>query len=101
MHVTHLLNLLDMMCKYEMDLARIVGVDMILSTDVHRWTDGRMDRCTKWNQYTPLQLRWGGYNYDLLPITPIRSQSKYKNLFQESASWNAVSKITSILSGGH
>ena len=32
---------------------------------VHRWTDGRMDRRTRWYQYTPLStsLKRGGYNY--------------------------------------
>ena len=30
---------------------------------VHRRSDGRMDRRTRWNQYTPFQLRWSeGYN---------------------------------------
>ena len=32
---------------------------------VHRWTDGRTDRRTKWNQYTPLSTSLkggGGYN---------------------------------------
>ena len=30
---------------------------------VHRQTEGRTDRRTRWYQYTPLQLRWsGGYN---------------------------------------
>ena len=30
---------------------------------VHRRTDGRTDRRTRWYQYTPYQLRWsGGYN---------------------------------------
>ena len=30
---------------------------------VHRQTDGRTDRRTRWNQYTPFQLHWSrGYN---------------------------------------
>ena len=30
---------------------------------VHRRTDGQRNRRTRWNQYTPFQLRWsGGYN---------------------------------------
>ena len=47
-------------CKYEMDPVSIneycwrYRVDTILSTD------GQMDRRTRWNQYTPLQLCWAG-----------------------------------------
>ena len=63
--VTNLKNLpkllLDKMCKYEMDLASIVEDTgrsrfcpqvTILSMGVQ--TDGRTDRRTRWNQYTPL-----------------------------------------------
>ena len=69
LHATHLLKLLDKMCKYEMDPMSIVqkqsGHD-----SVHRRTDerlqwnwlhhpngqaeGRADRQTRWNQCTPL-----------------------------------------------
>ena len=45
LHATHVLKLLDKMCKYEMDPASIVE-----DTE-------RMDRRTWWNQYTTLQLR--------------------------------------------
>ena len=42
-HATHLLKLLDKMCKYEMDPASIVE-DTELHDSVHRWqTDRRTD----------------------------------------------------------
>ena len=64
LHVTHLLKLLDKMCKYEMDPMSIVEdterTRFCPQTD--RRTDGRTDRRTRWYQYTPYQLRWsGGY----------------------------------------
>ena len=52
LHATHLPKLLDYMCKYEMDLMSIVE-----DTERTRFcprTDGRTDRRTRWNQYTPL-----------------------------------------------
>ena len=61
---THLLKLLDMMCKYEMDLACIVEDTewTRFCPQMDRRTEVGMDRRTRWNQYTPLQLIWGGYN---------------------------------------
>ena len=52
--MTHLLKLLDKVCKYEMDPASIV--------EDTEWTrfcpqmDGQMDKWTRWNQYTPFQV---------------------------------------------
>ena len=61
LHAIHLLKLFDKMCKCKMDLASIVE-----DTERTRFcpqTDRWMDRRTRWNQYTPFQLRWsGGYN---------------------------------------
>ena len=47
-YMTHLLKLLDMMCKYEMDPTSIVE-----NTEQTRFCP-QMDRRTRWNQYTPL-----------------------------------------------
>ena len=59
LHATHLLKLLDRMCKYEMDPTKTVG-----AIERTRMRDGRTDRRTdgrkEWNQYTPLQLRCVG-----------------------------------------
>ena len=46
------------MCKYKMDPTSIVE-----DTERTRFcpqTDGRTDGRTRWNQYTPFQLRWSG-----------------------------------------
>ena len=57
-HATHLLKLVDKMCKYEMGLASIVE-----DTDTISSTDGRVDgRRTEWNQYISFPsppLTWG------------------------------------------
>ena len=62
LHMLHLLKLLDTMCKYEMDPTSIVEdterTRFCPQTD--RRTDGRTDRRTRWNQYTPFQLCWSG-----------------------------------------
>ena len=48
LHATHLLKLLDKMCKYEMDPMSIVE-------DTERtWFCPQTDRRTRWYQYTPL-----------------------------------------------
>ena len=65
LHATHILKLLDKMCKYEMDPMSIVEnterTRFCPQTD--RRTDTQTDRRTRWNQYTPFQFRWsGGYN---------------------------------------
>ena len=60
LHATHLLKLLDKMCKYEIDAMSIVKdterTRFCPQTD--RWTDGQTDgqtdRRTRWYQYTPL-----------------------------------------------
>ena len=52
LHATHLLKLLDKMCKYEMNPASIVE-----DVEQTRFCP-QMDRRTRWNQYTPLQLSW-------------------------------------------
>ena len=58
LHATHLLKLLDKMCKYEMDPMSIVE-----DTELTRFCP-QTDRRTRWYQYTPFQLRWsGGYKY--------------------------------------
>ena len=57
LHATHLLKLLDKMCKYELDPTSIVE-----DTERTRFCP-QTDRRTMWNQYTPFQLRWKrGYN---------------------------------------
>ena len=48
LHATHLLKLLDKMCKYEMDPMSIVK-----DTEQTRFCP-QTDRQTRWNQYTPL-----------------------------------------------
>ena len=48
LHVTHLLMLLDKMCKYEIDLTSIVE-----DTERTRFCPPT-DRRTRWHQYTPL-----------------------------------------------
>ena len=58
-HVTHLLNLLDKMYKYEINPTRTVGVTE-WTQDAGRtegWTEGQTEGRTEWNQYTPQQLR--------------------------------------------
>ena len=73
LHATHLLKLLDKMCKYEMDPMSIVEdterTRFCPQTD--RRTDGRTDRRTGGqgeNSIPPFQLRWsGGYNNSLSP----------------------------------
>ena len=60
LHATHLLKLLDKMCKYEMDPTSIVEVTertrFCPQTDgkTDRRTNGRTDGRTTWSQYTPL-----------------------------------------------
>ena len=62
LHATHLLKLLDKMCKYEMDPMSIVEdtewTRFCPQTD--RRTNRRTDRRTRWYQYTPFQLCWRG-----------------------------------------
>ena len=65
LHATHLLKLLDKMCKYAMDPMSIVEdterTRFCPQTD--RRTDGQMDRRTGWYQYTPLSTSLKrGYN---------------------------------------
>ena len=62
LHTTHLLKLLDKMCKYEMDPASSVedSERTRFCPQMDRWTDGRTDGPTRWNQSTPLQLHWAG-----------------------------------------
>ena len=53
-HTTHIMKLIDMMYKYEMDPTRTVG-------PTKRTRDaGRTERWKEWNQYTPQQLRCAG-----------------------------------------
>ena len=88
LHATHLLKLLDKMCKYEMDPMSIIEdterTRFCPQTD--RWTDGQgdtsippfqpqTDRRTRWYQYTPLStsLKRGGiiimmYYLDCVPF---------------------------------
>ena len=57
LHESHLLKLLDKICKYEIDPMSIVE-----DTEWTRFCP-QTDRRTRWYQYTPFQLRWsGGYN---------------------------------------
>ena len=60
LHATHLLKLLDKMCKYEMDPTSIV--EDTEQTRFSPQTDGQMDgRCE--TSIPPFQLRWSeGYN---------------------------------------
>ena len=69
LHLTHLLKLLNTMCKYEMDPTSIVedteGTRFCPQTD--RGTDGQTNRRTRWNQNTfnrifSTSLK-RGYNY--------------------------------------
>ena len=62
LNATHLLTLLDKMCKNEMDPTRTVGATE-RKRDVGRtdgWRDGQTDGRTEWNQNTPQQLRCVG-----------------------------------------
>ena len=61
-HATYLLKLLDKMCNYEIDLASIVedAERTRFCPQTDRRTDKQTDRRTRWNQYTPFQLRWSG-----------------------------------------
>ena len=65
LHATHLLRLLDKMCKYEMDQTRTVGATE-RTRDVGQTygrTDRQTDGRTEWNQYTPpTNLLCGGYS---------------------------------------
>ena len=54
--MTHLLNLLDNVCKYEMDPASIVE-DTERHDSVHRWTDGQGE-----TSIPPFNLVEQGYN---------------------------------------
>ena len=58
LHVTHLLKLLDKMCKYKMDPTKTVGTTEQTRDAGQR--DGQTDGRTEWNQYTPQQLRCAG-----------------------------------------
>ena len=63
LHATHLLKLLDKMCKYEMDPMSILEdtertrfcpqTDRRTDGRTDRRTDGQTDRWTRWYQYTP------------------------------------------------
>ena len=63
--------MLDQMCKYEMDPTGIVD-----DTERTRLCP-QTDRRTRWNQYTPFQLRWS-WGYDkfdnLIPFEMVRSE---------------------------
>ena len=72
LHATHLLKLLDKMCKYEMDPMSILEDTerKRFCPQTDRWTDGRTDGQTDGRtdgqgdtSIPPYQLRWsGGYN---------------------------------------
>ena len=65
LHATHLLKLLDKMCKYEMDPMSIVE-----DTEQTLFCP-QTDRRTMWNQYTPLStLLKLGYNKEAPPSWP-------------------------------
>ena len=58
LYASHLLNLLDKMCKYEMDPmdpTRTAGATERTRDAVRTdgWRDGRRDGRTEWNQYIP------------------------------------------------
>ena len=60
-HVTHLLKLLDKMCKYEMDLTSIVeDTEQTRFCRTDGWTDGQTDGQRETN-IPPFQLRWRGW----------------------------------------
>ena len=69
-HTTHLLKLVDKMCKYEIDPASIVE-----HTERTLFCS-QADRRTRWNQYTPLQIRWA----DGIMIFPIPAHWEYHSL---------------------
>ena len=78
LHATHLLKLLDKMCKYEMDLMSIVEDTerTRFCPQMDRRTDGRTDRRTRWYQYTPLSTSLKrGYN-DGEQIFPLLNKHK-------------------------
>ena len=61
LHTTHILKLLDMMYKYEMDPTIWNGSNQNFwryRADTGCGTDGRMGRRTGWNQYNPHKLRF-------------------------------------------
>ena len=67
--VTYRLKLLDNMYKYEMDPTRTLGTTERTQDagQMDGWTDRRMDRRAKWNQYTRQQLRCAG---DMITLCP-------------------------------
>ena len=73
LHATHLLKLLNKMCKYEMDPMSIVEDTerTQFCPQADRRTDGRKDgqtdRRTRWYQYTPLptSLKYNEIRYSL------------------------------------
>ena len=67
LHTTHLLKLLDKMCKHEKDLASIVE-DTEQTNSVHWLTDRQRDRRTSWNQYAPLQFHWVRVSNESTPL---------------------------------
>ena len=58
LHMTHLLKLLDKMCKYMKWIQQALLKIQSGHDSVHRQTDGQTDRRTRWNQNTPFQLHW-------------------------------------------
>ena len=72
LHVTHLLKLLDKMCKYEMDPTSI------LEDTEWTWFFPQKDRRTRWNQYTPLSTSLKrGYIKNALKTETWRSEGTH------------------------
>ena len=97
-HTTHLLKLLDKMCKYEMDLASIVE-------DTERTIFcPQTERRTRWNQYTPLQLCWAEVITNdqrmnkpmekVIPMSPSNSVGREKFQCDQKNETEDINKVT-------
>ena len=90
LHVTHLMKLLDKICKYEMDPTSIVE-----DTEWTRFcpqTDwqmgGRTDGRTRWNQYTPFQLRRSGGIISTVKSININAEVHPMSINQSICTWS-------------
>ena len=94
-HMTHLLKLFNKVCEYEMDAVCIVEDTewTWFCPRMDRRMDGQMDRWTRWNQYTPLQLHWArGYNYNIS-----NKEGKYSRQQSKNHSFKHWAKHLAIL----
>ena len=86
------LKMFDKMCQYEMHPTNIVEDTerTWFCPQTDRWMDGRMDRRTRWNQYTPFHLRWSRRYNNYIPSTlPGLYLLQVMQIFQEfNDRWN-------------